>query len=341
MLNTVYRLVSPKRIEANFTDITLKSDNVLVRPTYLSICHADQRYYQGRRAGEILKEKLPMALIHEAVGKVMYDPAGKWKAGEGVILIPNQPFERDAVIEENYLESSKFRASSCDGFMQEYVIINNDRLISLPEGLSCEMGAFTEMVSVCAHTVTRFERFSHDRRKKIGIWGDGNLSYILSAILSELYIDCQLYIMGVHEEKLATFTFADQTFHVDNIPDDLKIDHAFECVGGSASQDVIEQIIAHIRPEGSVALMGVSENAVPVNTRMLLEKGLHVFGSSRSGKKDFERVIELYQAYPRLKNYFLNLVGCVINVNTIQDMSNAFEFDLNSSFGKTIMRWDV
>lgn len=341
MLNTVYRLISPKRIEANFTDITLGEGHVLVRPTYLSICHADQRYYQGKREGEILREKLPMALIHEAVGRVMYDPSGKWKAGDSVILIPNQPSEVDAVIGENYLESSKFSASSCDGFMQEYVKMNADRLLNVPEGLSAEMCAFTEMISVCAHTVMRFEKFSHERRKKIGIWGDGNLGYILSAILSELYPDSQLYIMGIHEEKLATFTFADQTFHVDKIPYDLRIDHAFECVGGSASQSVIEQIINHIRSEGSIALMGVSENAIPVNTRMVLEKGLRMFGSSRSGKKDFEKVIELYKTYPRLKNYFLNLVGCVMDVKNIRDMSNAFDYDLNSAFGKTIMRWDV
>ena len=341
MLNTVYRLVSPKRIEAGFTDINLDGDGVLVRPAYLSICHADQRYYQGRRDGEILKKKLPMALIHEAIGKVAYDPAGELQSGERVILVPNQPFEEDNVIAENYLESSKFRASTCDGFMQEYVKIGRDRLIKVPEDISDEIGSFTEMVSVCAHTVTRFERYSHDRKRKIGIWGDGNLGYILSAILSESYKDCQLYVMGVHEEKLSTFTFADQTFHVDDIPHDLKLDHAFECVGGSAVQSVIEQIIDHIYPEGSIALMGVSENEVPVNTRMLLEKGLHVFGSSRSGKKDFEKVISLYKMYPRLKRYFLNLVGCVTDVKNIKDMSNAFEYDLNSSFGKTIMKWDV
>lgn len=341
MLNTVYRLVSPKRIEAGFTDINLENRDVLVRPTYLSICHADQRYYQGRRDGEILREKLPMALIHEAIGKVIHDPDGELKPGERVIFIPNQPIEKDSVIAENYLESSKFRASSCDGFMQEYVKLGRDRLLKVPEEISDEIGSFTEMVSVCVHAVTRFEKYSHERKTKIGIWGDGNLGYILSAILSELYKDCQLYVMGVHEEKLSTFTFADETFQVDNIPYDLKIDHAFECVGGSASQNVIEQIIAHIHPEGSVALMGVSENVVPVNTRMMLEKGLHVFGSSRSGKKDFEKVIKLYKTYPSLNKYFLNLIGRVIDVKDIKDMTNAFEYDLNSSFGKTIMRWDV
>ena len=138
MLNTVYRLVSPKRIEAGFTDINLENRDVLVRPTYLSICHADQRYYQGRRDGEILREKLPMALIHEAIGKVIHDPDGELKPGERVIFIPNQPIEKDSVIAENYLESSKFRASSCDGFMQEYVKLGRDRLLKVPEEISDE-----------------------------------------------------------------------------------------------------------------------------------------------------------------------------------------------------------
>ena len=87
--------------------------------------------------------------------------------------------------------------------------------------------------------------------------------------------------------------------------------------------------------------MGVSENAVPINTRMVLEKGLRVFGSSRSGKKDFERVIELYNEYPKLKEYLLNLVNNVIKVRSINDMLGAFEYDINCSFGKTIMQWEV
>ena len=44
MLNTVYRLVAPRRFEVAFNDIDLNSDKVVVRPTHLSICHADQRY---------------------------------------------------------------------------------------------------------------------------------------------------------------------------------------------------------------------------------------------------------------------------------------------------------
>ena len=71
MLNTVYQLKAPRQFEAVFKDIELDEKHVLVRPTHLSICHADQRYYQGTRPEAVLRSKLPMALIHEGIG---YDP---------------------------------------------------------------------------------------------------------------------------------------------------------------------------------------------------------------------------------------------------------------------------
>ena len=71
MINTVYQLVAPRRFEIKYSDIDLNNNKVIVRPTYLSICNADQRYYQGLRDAEILRKKLPMALIHEAIGEVV------------------------------------------------------------------------------------------------------------------------------------------------------------------------------------------------------------------------------------------------------------------------------
>lgn len=46
MLNAVYRLVAPRRFEVEFGEVPLFGQEVIVRPTHLSICHADQRYYQ-------------------------------------------------------------------------------------------------------------------------------------------------------------------------------------------------------------------------------------------------------------------------------------------------------
>ena len=68
MINQVIKLVAPRRMETFFKEENIDDSSIVVRPRYLSICAADQRYYTGSRAKEILDKKLPLALIHEAVG---------------------------------------------------------------------------------------------------------------------------------------------------------------------------------------------------------------------------------------------------------------------------------
>lgn len=340
MINTVYQLVAPRRFEMKYNDISVDGNSAIVRPTYLSICNADQRYYQGLRDAEVLRKKLPMALIHEGIGEVVADPSGKFKTGELVVMVPNTPVEEDEIIGENYLRSSKFRASGFDGFMQEYVEITPDRLVKLPQNIDKTVAAFTEIVSVSVHAIGRFDKIAHKRRDAIGIWGDGNLGYITAVFFKTMFPDTKLYIFGVNPEKLQDFTFADATFTVEHIPEDLKIDHAFECVGGAGSGKAINQIIDYINPEGTISILGVSEYPVPINTRMVLEKGLRIFGSSRSGVEDFEKTVALYESNPEIVNYLSNIVGAVIPVRTMEDMKKAFEMDIQKAFGKTIMKWE-
>ena len=93
MLNTVYRLTASRTIEP----VVVSQDTtgkVIVRPTYLSICNADQRYYQGTRSKEVLAKKLPMALIHEGIGRVVSDSTGVFQPGDVVVMLPNAPPSR-------------------------------------------------------------------------------------------------------------------------------------------------------------------------------------------------------------------------------------------------------
>lgn len=340
MLNTVYRLVEPRRFEAQFTDIDISQDNVLVRPTHLSICHADQRYYQGTRAKEILEKKLPMSLIHEGIGKIEYDPKGEFEIGKYVVMIPNTPYEKDEYIGENYLRSSKFRGSGFDGFMQDYVAMRRDRLVLLPESINLNVAAFTEIVSVSYHAIGRFIKFSHGRRKRIGIWGDGNLAFITSLLLKKKLPNTEVYIFGINDYKMRDFVFADGTYDIDEIPKDIILDHAFECVGQAASGNAINQIIDYIRPEGTISILGVSENPVPINTRMVLEKGLRIFGSSRSGYEDFKGTIELYRENRDVQEYLERLISDIIPIRSVKDMNSAFDTDIKKPGGKTIMLWE-
>lgn len=339
MINKVYRLVAPKQMVVSFEERNLNGEGIIIRPTRLSICAADQRYYTGKRGKEALKKKLPMALIHEGIGKVVFDPKGEYKPGDTVVMVPNTPTEDDIIIAENYLTSSKFRASGYDGFMQDYVFMGRDRIVKY-ENINHDVASFIELLSVSIHSINRFEKKSHIKRDTLGVWGDGNVGFITSLILKKKYPNSKVIVFGKNEEKLNFFSFVDETYQIDSIPNNLKVDHAFEAVGGKASQYAIDQIIEYLNPEGTIALLGVSENPIEINTRMILERGITVIGSSRSGLMDFKEAVDFLEKYEDAQNQLKKLISSVIDVKCHEDIIKAFEYDLTTPF-KTVMNWNI
>lgn len=338
MINEVVKLIAPKRLEVFFEEENMNEDTVVVRPTYMSICAADQRYYQGKRKKEILDKKLPLALIHEAIGEVIYDAKGIFSKGERVVMIPNTPTEDDDIIKENYRRSSLFRSSSANGFMQNAVYMKRDRIIPL-RNVRDEVGTLLELASVSINAIDSFEKESHKRRNVIGVWGSGNVGYITTLFLKLYFPDSKIIALGTTTEKLNYFSFADEVKLINEVDKDFKVDHAFECVGGKKSEDAISQIIDCIQPQGTIALLGVSEEPVPINTRMVLEKGLNLIGSSRSGYEDFEKAVELSQdGY--VQEYLNNIISELIEINDINDIHRAFDHDLSNDF-KTVMKWNL
>ena len=340
MLNQVFQLVRPKNIMIKYEDISVnQNDKVLIRPVYMALCHADQRYFQGKREPSILAKKLPMALIHESCGVVVSDPTKTFKVGQKVVMIPNQPPKAsNESFYENYMKGTKFLSSGFDGFMQEVVQLPPDRVVKYDD-IDDSIAVISEFVSVSVHAVERFNRIAHSNREKIAIIGDGSLSYTTATVLHALFPEVKITVIGRNYEKLNMFNFVDSTYLTSEIPSDFSFDHAFECCGGTGSEYAIDDIIKYINPQGSVILMGVSDNKIAVNTRDILEKGLTVVGSSRSGRSDFETAINI-MSNKRVQNRFKNIIFEDKPVQNINDIYRVFDTDLTTSF-KTIFKWDV
>ena len=50
MINQIYQLTKPKFINVKYQEEDIDQENhILIRPNYMAVCHADQRYYQGKR----------------------------------------------------------------------------------------------------------------------------------------------------------------------------------------------------------------------------------------------------------------------------------------------------
>ena len=337
MINIVYRLKSPKFFEEFIDEIEL--DGVIVRPTHLSICQADQRYYQGSRPAEVLDKKLPMALVHEGIGEVVFDNTGEYASGDKVVMIPNTPGGED-VCRANYSYNSKFRGSGFDGFTSDLIKLSSDRLVKIPDDFDPYVSAFIELISVAYQGISKFDDIAITPKDKLGVWGDGNLGFITALLLKVKFSSSKVFVFGKHQENLNLFSFVDGTYQIHNVSEDVVIDHAFECVGSSARQSAIEQIIDLINPQGTINLFGVSEYPVPINTRMVLEKGVTLQGNSRSEREDFIGVVESLKQNPQLFEHLEKLITNICEINSLNDLKESFDKDYITHFGKTILKWN-
>ncbi len=339
MINRIYRLKEAGRIEADFASISLSDSAVIVRPRYLSICAADQRYYRGERSPEAMKKKLPMALIHEAMGTVLWDTTNTFQPGDLVVMIPNVAGGSTEYIKENYRRESRFLSSGYDGFMQDYVALAPEQLIRLPENAGIHY-VLTELLSVACNAISTWRELGRNRGENFGVWGSGSVGYVTALALRILYPNAHITMVGRSREKLNYCSFVDRLLQTSEPIPENRFDCCFECVGGSSSQLAIDQMITAVRPQGTLVLLGVSEESVPVRTRMILEKGLVVLGASRSSREDFQMAVDMIQRKKRMENYLKVIISQVVRTDCLDDINTAFYGDQTVPF-KTVIQWNM
>lgn len=311
--STVYRLVESKKIEEIMIEHEVRSHEVVIEPILGSVCHADLRYFTGQRRQKDLKEKLPMALIHEGIGRVVCSPSGRYKEGEQVVIVPNVPgyleqnksrndccsiCQKDGG--ENYCQEGYFLGSGCDGVAQSRLVLPEECAIPIPEEVPNEIALLSELCTVSYQAIHKIS--SQLSGAKLAIFGDGPVGYLTAAMLHFMFglPKEQLTVFGADEEKLQKFNFTKcENVNEYDFSEKLgKIDIAFDCTGGDFSEKAINQAINIIKPLGTIVLLGVTEKQVPLNTRDVLEKGITLVGSSRSSYVDYSPVIEKMKQVP-------------------------------------------
>lgn len=339
-----YKITEPKRFEIFVEDI--RNENILVRPDYLAVCKADIRYYLGNRSLSVLKRKFPMSLIHEATGVVIRDKSGKYKSGQRVVLLPCRKAECDGTkcevcvrdnphLLDNYCPESKFCSSNHDGFSKELVDIEEDYILPIPEGIGPE-AVFSELISVGCCAMRRAGFTDGEAVESVTVWGDGIMGFII-ALVAKYGYGCKVNVVGLSKEKLAQFDFADIYYSndIDALP---RMSVAIEAVGGNASGIAANQAIDKLYSGGKLILAGVANDNVPLNTRMVLEHGISIRGTTRSVRCDFEKALELL-TIPEFREQIKKLLISIEEVNNIRDYYSVFEKESKSTaLGKSIMK---
>lgn len=304
-----YRLIEPEKFEEVILEHIINRNQVVVEPNLASICHADIRYYTGQRRKEALQKKLPMALFHEGIGRVVQSKDASFSKGERVVIVPNIPARRlqahaldeessndKRIIKDNYLPNSFFLGSGYDGIGQQHLVLPAENVIPIPDDVPDEIAVLAELTSVSLQAANYVSDYFCDG--KVAVFGDGPVGYLTAATLHHVFDIAKenLLVFGAIRERLAHFDFATTNLVQDfNFREGANVSAVIECTGGTFSKNAINQAIDLIEPQGKVTLMGVSEEHVPLNTRDMLEKGLTVYGSSRSTDQEFKTLMKAFQ----------------------------------------------
>lgn len=348
MFGKSFKIVEPKRFDLYIEDIVPSENEAIVKIEYGAICKADLRYYLGARDKRTLGFKYPMNLLHEAVGRIVMDKSNTFEVGDRVVLSPNviSQFKEKCTacvcdileLGQNYCPQAKFASSSMDGFGREYVSHPVNNLIKIPNEVDTNVAVFAELISV---TVAIYRRLNLEGNESLAIWGDGILGYILTTTLKYLHKEGRIIVIGKHKNKLKEFP--SDAYYLIGDKDIIKenIDIAYECVGGQASGLAINEAIDNIVVGGKIVLTGVAEAEVGINTRKILEKGISLFGVTRSSNEDFEVALKILRnevVRERIKKLILSEAS----IRNIVDYYNIFEMELNNrNLGKNLLKFDL
>lgn len=312
MISNVMRLTETRNIEDIQVKREVQVNEVVVEPYLLSICHADLRYFTGERRKEALEEKLPMALFHEGIGRIVFSKHPDFQEGDRVVVVPSIPgyllkHTKKSLCcnncknggPSNYCEKGVFLGSGYDGLAQDKLVIHGENVLKIPAEINDDIALLSELISVSLYAINVAQLDSLEKEDKVAVFGDGPVGYLTSTALH--------YIYGISKEKLLVFgaepnkikQFKDfatiNLVHDFNFHNVTGVKRIFECTGGKYSTNAINQAIDLVDRHGSIVLMGVTEELVPINTRDVLEKGIHLLGSSRSRVEDFEVLIESFK----------------------------------------------
>jgi len=360
---TAYRLTQPFRIEAVEREVKReRADDVLVRPRMTGVCASDLKLYAGTRDRRALSRKLPIALLHEGVGEVVESgPSAGHRPGTRVVVVPNIPCYvayperyhsraeacaacRPGGAGENYCLDHLYLSSNTDGLAQTVLRHPGALVVPVPPDVPDEIAVLTEPLTTI---VAGCEKVGIRPGCRCLILGNGPLALLVAVALGSFYgVQREAICMSGHgwEFRAATPSFVGSVVDATD-PDAFAalrdgIDVAFECVGGDANQDTLEQAIECLRPGGTAVLFGPSERSIPFNTREVIGKGLAFVGRNRSYVPHFAYVTE------RLREPGLQALLAQVRspehfyVRTAEDLNHAlYHAWTKRDGGKTVIAW--
>lgn len=249
-------------------------DDVLIKVAYAGICGSDKHIFNKG----MFVEHIPETMGHEFVGKV--EKIGRnvtdFSIGNYVTANPMIYCGKCYACRQkmyNACETLTFIGESRPGGFAEYISLNKEKVIKIPENLSLKTAVLCEPLAVAIHTLKRIQI---DNRKKIAILGAGPIGILLATVASSIYGIRNISVIDISTNRLdflknkypficTKVKFAKQDFY------DLIIDAA-------GSDVAFNNAIEHIYPDGSLCIVSLSEKRYSIDINLLVNRQIKLIG---------------------------------------------------------------
>lgn len=296
-------LVENNKIEIQEREIpTLENPgDVLVKVAYTGICGSDYvRFFENQA------KYYPIILTHEFSGVVVKSNSSHYIKGDKVAVIPLKPnFDDDQSQKGNYSlsENYSFIGSREDGGLQEFIVINEQNLVKIPENIDLRTAAFIEPLTVNLHGF-RVAQLKELTIKKIALIGMGTIGLLALQILVHYGYDVTCFDISNEKLELSKKLGATRTVNT-KITSDLEnsynqFDFVVETSGANQSYYIVNKLAAK---KGHILYIGTPHKDLQIdfqtfeliNRKELTARGSWMNYSAPWPGEEWQEAIELFK----------------------------------------------
>ncbi|MCF0261491.1 MAG: zinc-binding alcohol dehydrogenase family protein [Sphaerochaetaceae bacterium] len=276
---------------------TINDDEALIKVKAAGICGSDIGAFRG--VNNLVS--YPRIIGHEIVGEIV--KIGKnnpknFKVGDRVVVDPYLYCGHCypcSIGRTNCCEDLKVLGVHVDGGMAEYYKHPANMLIALPEGLSYEMAALAEPLTISLHGVHRGKVAAGEF---VAFYGAGPIG-ILAALAAKLYGATPIVIDLVQERLDFVKSLGVQ--YIINSKDEDVVAKIKEITGGKMCQCVMEatganacirQALDIVCNAGRIVYTGWPKKTTELPTDLFTKKELDIRGA-RTSAGEFEEALEI------------------------------------------------
>lgn len=302
----------------------IKDKEVLIRIKYCGICGSDLNIYRK-------DPPIPKYWPGHEISGIVEDsaPGSTFKKGENVVikpLITCGTCDYCRMGEENFCKDYLFVGINYPGGFAEFISVPEKVVYKLKTSQALECGALLEPLSCAYHALTRFPIKDTDNILVVGAGVQGLLSVLLLKKHFKIK-NVDIVYKYEHQRKMASEFGANNTIAYKD-PQTNQYDVIIESVGGNGES--FQKAIIWSKPMGKIVLLGTCYANPQINTKLITEKQLTVYGSHRYTTSDFEKTLVISN---RINN---ELLALITHRFTLKDIEAAFTVAFNKEKEKAI-----